>query len=89
MKEILMTVTTKGQVTIPAEVRRILGIKKNRKVAFVIADQGEVKLQVPRYGDIDSIVGRAGKLPKRLSWEKMREIAYEDAALEVAKKHAQ
>ena len=89
MKEILMTVTSKGQVTIPAEVRRILGIKKNRKVAFVIADQGEVKLQVPRYGDIDSIVGRAGKLPKRLSWEKMREIAFEDAALEVAKKHAQ
>lgn len=89
MKEILMTVTSKGQVTIPAEVRRLLGVQKRRKVAFVIEDRGEVRLQVPRYGDIDSIVGKAGKLPKRMSWEKMREIAYGDAALEVAKKHAQ
>jgi AbrB family looped-hinge helix DNA binding protein len=89
MREILMTVTSKGQVTIPAEVRRLLGIKKRRKVAFVIEDKGEVRLQVPRYGDIDSIVGKAGKLPKRMSWGKMREIAYEDAALAVAKRHAQ
>ena len=31
MQEIVMTVTSKGQVTIPAEVRRILGIRKNQK----------------------------------------------------------
>jgi AbrB family looped-hinge helix DNA binding protein len=89
MREILMTVTSKGQVTIPAEVRRLLGVQKRRKVAFVIEDRGVVKLVVPRYGDVDSVVGKAGKLPKRMSWEKMREIAHEDAALEIAKKHAQ
>ncbi len=88
MKRILMTVTSKGQVTIPVEVRRVLGIKKNQKVAFVIEDEGEVKMQAPRYGDIDSIVGKAGKLPKRLPSEKMRDIAYEDAAREVIRKRA-
>jgi AbrB family looped-hinge helix DNA binding protein len=89
MKEILMKVTSKGQVTIPAEVRRALGIGKSQKVAFVIEEGGEVKLKAPRYADIDAVVGKAGKLPKRLSWEKMRQIAYDDAAIEVAKSHAQ
>lgn len=78
MKEILMTVTSKGQVTIPAEVRRHLGIKKNQKIALVIEKEGEVKLKVPRYPDIDSIVGKAGKLGKRLSWHETLEIAHAD-----------
>ncbi len=78
MKEILMTVTSKGQVTIPAEVRRYLGIKKNQKIALVIESAGEVKLKVPRYPDIDAVVGKAGKLNKRLSWQETLEIAHED-----------
>lgn len=36
MKEIISTVTSKGQVTIPAEVREYLGIKTNDKIVFVI-----------------------------------------------------
>ncbi|MBI2887745.1 MAG: hypothetical protein HYY02_11115 [Chloroflexi bacterium] len=35
MKEILATITSKGQITIPAEVRRHLGVAKRSKVAFV------------------------------------------------------
>ncbi len=80
MKEIVMTVTSKGQVTIPAQVRRHLGIKRNQKIALVIERAGEVKLKVPRYPDVDSVVGKAGKLRKHLSWRQTREIAYEDAA---------
>ena len=64
MQEIVMTVTSKGQVTIPAEVRRILGIRKNQKIALVIDRAGEVKLKVPRYPNIDSIVGKAGRLSR-------------------------
>jgi len=44
MKESLATITTKGQVTIPAEVRKALGLKPRDKVAFVF-DQGEVKIE--------------------------------------------
>jgi AbrB family looped-hinge helix DNA binding protein len=38
-----MKVTRKGQVTIPADIRRALGIKEGDKVAFVVEDN-QVKL---------------------------------------------
>lgn len=44
MKESLATITTKGQVTIPAEVRKALGLRPRDKVAFVF-DQGQVKIE--------------------------------------------
>lgn len=36
MKEMLSVVTRKGQVTVPAEIRRQLGLKVGEKVAFVL-----------------------------------------------------
>jgi antitoxin PrlF len=78
MKEIISTVTRKGQVTIPASVRKHLGIKTNDKIAFVIDQEGAVRLRVPRYTDIASLRGAAGSLSKPLSWQQMREIAQED-----------
>ncbi|HZQ98918.1 MAG TPA: type II toxin-antitoxin system PrlF family antitoxin [Chloroflexota bacterium] len=44
MREYQSTMTTKGQVTIPAEVRRLLGFKPHDKVAFVV-DDGQVRLE--------------------------------------------
>ena len=79
MKEILMTITSKGQVTIPAEVRRYLGLDKNQKIALVIEEEeGMVYLKAPRYPDVASIRGAAGTLDKKLSWDEMRDIARED-----------
>ncbi len=78
MKEIISTITSKGQVTIPAEVRKYLGIKTNDKIAFVIDSEGVVRLRVPRYPDIASLRGAAGSLNKPLAWQQMQEIAYED-----------
>ncbi len=78
MKEIVSTITSKGQVTIPAEVRRHLGVKRNDKVSFVLEPDGVVRLRVPRYPDIASLRGAAGALKKPLSWEETREIARED-----------
>ncbi len=78
MKEIISTITSKGQVTIPAEVRKYLGIKTNDKIAFVIDAEGTVRLKVPRYPDIASLRGAAGSLNKPLNWQQMKEIAYED-----------
>jgi antitoxin PrlF len=43
VKEMLSTVTQRGQVTIPAEVRRLLGTRTGDKIAFQIED-GEVRL---------------------------------------------
>ena len=44
MREIMATTTQRNQVTIPAEVRRLLGLKPRDKVAFTIGDSGEVRL---------------------------------------------
>jgi len=44
MEESLATITAKGQVTIPAEIRKALGLKPGDKVAFTL-NQGEVKLE--------------------------------------------
>jgi len=43
LKQIVTTITQRGQVTIPAEVRRLLGTKPRDKVAFQIEGQ-EVRL---------------------------------------------
>ena len=40
------TVTSKGQVTIPAEIRRRSGIKKNTKVRFNMMEDGTVQMSV-------------------------------------------
>jgi antitoxin PrlF len=78
MREIISNITSKGQVTIPVEIRNHLGIKTHDKIAFVIDEEGNVRLKVPRYPDIDSLAGAAGSLSKPLSWKDMRRIAYED-----------
>ena len=78
MKEIVSTITSKGQVTIPVEVRRHLGLRRNDKLSFVIESDGVVRLRVPRYPDIASLRGAAGSLGKPMSWQETREIARED-----------
>ena len=82
MKEILSTITSKGQVTIPAEVRRHLGVGTKDKIAFVLESDGSVQLKTPRYPDVKSLAGAAGSLKKRLTWKQMRDIAREDAVEE-------
>lgn len=78
MREIDSTITSKGQVTIPVEVRRLLGLKEGDRITFVVDDQGAVQVKPARYPTIASLRGAAGKLAKPLSWEEMREIARED-----------
>lgn len=48
MKEITTTLTQRSQVTVPAEVRRLLGLKPRDKVTFTIAE-GEVRLKPVAY----------------------------------------
>ena len=79
MREIVSTITSKGQVTIPVEVRRHLRVDTNDKVAFVIDYEGQVRLKAPRYPTIASLRGAAGRLEKPLSWKQTRSIAREDA----------
>jgi AbrB family looped-hinge helix DNA binding protein len=79
MKEILMTVTSKGQVTIPAEVRRHLKIKEGQKIALVLEPEGTVRLKLPRYPTVASLLSAPRKkLAKDLTWDQVLKIARED-----------
>jgi len=82
MKEILSTITSKGQVTIPKDVREHLGVSTNDPIAFVIEDDGTVRLHALQYPTVASLRGAAGTLGEPLSWEEMREIAREDRSHE-------
>jgi antitoxin PrlF len=85
MQEIVSTITSKGQVTIPAAVRRHLGVGTHDKITFVLTDNGEVRLRVPQYPTIQSLRGIAGSLPERRSWREVKEIAQDEQADTVAK----
>jgi antitoxin PrlF len=82
MKEIISTLTSKGQVTIPVEIRKHLGLDTGTKIAFVIDDDGNVSLRPPKYPTIASLAGAAGTLPTPMTWEEMKQIAHEDRLLE-------
>jgi antitoxin PrlF len=79
MKEVLSTISSKGQVTIPAEIRKHLGVGTRDKIAFVLEQDGEVKLKAPTYRSVASLRGAAGSLGRPLPWEEMREIAREES----------
>lgn len=78
MKEVLSTITSKGQVTIPAEVRRHLGVGTKDKIVFVLESQGIVQVKPARYPTVASLRGAAGSLNKPMSWKEMRDMARED-----------
>jgi len=50
------TVTSKGQITIPAEVRRSLGLKAGSRVDFVRAGEGVYEF-VPAVDSVTSLKG--------------------------------
>lgn len=78
MKQILSTISTQGQVTVPVEVRRQLGVGPNEKLIFIIEDEGSVRLVAPQFPTVASLVGAAGSLKKPLAWKDARRIARED-----------
>ena len=78
-REIWATVTERGQVTIPSEVRKALGLHKHGKVLFRVED-GVVVLKKPRFSSVAEIVASAPKLEKPMSWQKIQEALDQDRA---------
>ncbi len=78
MKEIVTTMTQRGQVTVPAEVRRMLGLQPRDKVAFTI-DEGEVRL-LPAKFTLESAYGSVPPLARPVSDREMARIAKEERA---------
>lgn len=77
-KETISTISSKGQVTLPVEVRRHLRVKSKDKVAFVIEPDGEVRVTQVKYPTIRSLQGAAGSLKQPIEWKKLREQARQE-----------
>ena len=77
-RQIISTISSKGQITLPVAVRKHLGVSSNDRVAFVIGSNGGVKVTQVKYPTIASLSGAAGKLKQSLSWKELRKIARED-----------
>lgn len=73
MKKIVTTITQRSQVTIPAEVRRVLGVKPGDKVAFTIND-GEVHL-APVSFSLESAYGSVKPVETPENFEEISRIA--------------
>ena len=84
-RQIPSTITSKGQVTIPTEVRRLLGVDINDKIAFQITSQGDILLTVPQYRSIADLAGAAGKLPYPPTEQELKHIAAEERTKAAAK----
>jgi len=85
MREIHSTVTSKGQVTIPVEVRRHLGIGTSDKVSFVIEEDGVVSLRPVRL-TVAQLRGIVPALPNETpDLEKEIEEAMEEEAERVVR----
>jgi antitoxin PrlF len=82
MKEYLGSVSSKGQITLPVEVRKRLGIKPGDKVALSIED--ETLVVKPAQSGLRAGFMSIPSLKSPMSVEEMTEIAAEDAGDEFA-----
>ncbi len=68
----IATVTSKGQVTIPKEIRDALHIKQGDRLEFVVDDDGTVRMQ-PLKIDVRDLFGIVAT-DRKLSIDEMNEI---------------
>ena len=76
VKHFSSSVSPKGQVTIPAEVRARLGIKPKDRVTITL-DGDEVRLRPARF-TLESACGSVPALPRGLDLEEIERIAREE-----------
>jgi len=64
------TITSKGQTTIPGEIRRHLKLKTGDRVEFIVERDGKVVL-VPATVDVRELKGLLAPAPRRVSLDEM------------------
>ena len=66
----LSTITSKGQITIPVDVRRSTGLEVGMQVEFIVNARHRIEL-VPRHGDIRALRGAVEAPGRPVSVEAM------------------
>ena len=67
------TITTKGQITIPAAVRKALGVASGDRIAFVRTPAGQYEI-LPAKESVRTLKGFAAKTGHKLSIEEMNRV---------------
>lgn len=62
MTEYVSTISSKGQVTIPVDIRRRLGVDASDKIAFAVTGDGAIELRPMRF-TLESVIGSIEALP--------------------------
>jgi AbrB family looped-hinge helix DNA binding protein len=76
MKEMLSSVSPKGQVTIPLAIRQMLGVKPKDKVAFKV-ENGQVLIAPARY-TLESVMGSVAPPTRTEEFERISAEAKEE-----------
>jgi AbrB family looped-hinge helix DNA binding protein len=81
MQHYYTTLTERGQVTLPSEIRKKLGVKPKEKVHFEV-DGDNIRI-VPSEFTLESIRGMVPPLAEKKSLEEILEVAREEHARHV------
>ena len=65
------TITSKGQITIPRDIRSLLDLHSGDKINFIVEESGEVHF-VPVTRDISTLKGIVARPEKTVSIEEMK-----------------
>ena len=76
MKEMLSSVSPKGQITIPLEIRQMLGVKPKDKVAFKV-ENGQVQITPAPY-TLESVMGSVEPATRTEDFEQVSAEAKEE-----------
>lgn len=79
MRTHVATVTQRGQVTIPAAVRRLLRLAPRDRIVFEVGDDGSVRLAVAGF-TLDTAFGSVQPIQQPADLDEQARIAKEDKA---------
>ena len=65
------TITSKGQITIPKNIRALLDLHSGDKIKFIVEESGEVRF-LPVTQDVSTLKGVIPKPKKSVSVEEMK-----------------
>jgi AbrB family looped-hinge helix DNA binding protein len=72
MKPFQATISSKGQVTIPADIRLHLGVSAGDRIWFIVTDEGTVEVRAGCFtleeviGSIEALPGESGDLDREI-----------------------
>jgi AbrB family looped-hinge helix DNA binding protein len=67
------TVTSKGQVTLPKELRKLLGVQRGSRIRFTIPARGAVRIEPVLYDleDLWRMADQGGEVSSVMTFEEM------------------